>query len=113
MGNNKVTLEVIAKRLELLEMKVQDLNAMDKDVLEERFKKISDSIFSTKDTLNLHEAAEYLSISESLLYKLTMKMEIPFFRPRAKLIYFHKKELDEWALGRLCQDEDDINTKSK
>lgn len=53
----------------------------------------------TKQILSLEEAAIYMSVSKSYLYKLTSKREIPFYRPGAKLIFFKREELDAWILG--------------
>jgi excisionase family DNA binding protein len=46
--------------------------------------------------LNFVEAARYLSISHSTLYKLTYQRKIPSYKPSGKLLYFFKHELDEW-----------------
>jgi len=49
--------------------------------------------------LNATEAAQYLSISNSHLYKLTSRRKIPFHKPCGKYLYFYKNELDEWIKG--------------
>ena len=46
--------------------------------------------------LNFVEAAQYLSISQSTLYKLTYQRKIPAHKPSGKLLYFFKHELDGW-----------------
>jgi len=48
------------------------------------------------DLLNLNQAAQYLSISHSQLYKYTSQRKIPFHKPAGKYLYFFKQELDEW-----------------
>jgi excisionase family DNA binding protein len=48
--------------------------------------------------LNLVEAAKYLSISQSHLYKLTSQRKIPSHKPNGKYLYFFKDELDEWIV---------------
>lgn len=47
--------------------------------------------------LNLVQAAQYLSISQSHLYKLTSQRKIPSHKPNGKYLYFFKEELDEWV----------------
>lgn len=47
--------------------------------------------------LNLVEAAKYLSISQSHLYRLTSQRKIPSHKPNGKYLYFFKEELDEWV----------------
>ncbi|OGU79390.1 MAG: hypothetical protein A2499_01295 [Stygiobacter sp. RIFOXYC12_FULL_38_8] len=56
------------------------------------------SLLKQKDQkpLNFVEAAQYLSISQSTLYKLTYQRKIPAHKPSGKLLYFFKHELDEW-----------------
>ena len=44
------------------------------------------------------EACMYIGVSESMLYKLTSSKEIPHYKPRGKMVYFAKEELDEWLL---------------
>jgi len=52
-----------------------------------------------KKLLNFDEAAKYLSISHSHLYKLTSKRKITFHKPQGKVLYFFKSELDEWIIN--------------
>lgn len=49
--------------------------------------------------LNFVEAAQYLSLSHSTLYKLTYQRKIPCHKPTGKVLYFFKHELDEWIAG--------------
>jgi excisionase family DNA binding protein len=49
--------------------------------------------------LSLQEAAKYLGLSKSTLYKLTSKREIPFFTPTGRKILFSKEDLDNWVLS--------------
>ena len=51
---------------------------------------------SQKEILTFYEAVEFLGISKSLLYKMTAKMLLPHYKPRGKMVYFDKKELEEW-----------------
>lgn len=44
-----------------------------------------------------NEAAEYLGISKSYLYKLTSGGKIPYYKPFGKKIYFDKVMLDDWV----------------
>lgn len=51
-----------------------------------------------KEVLNLSQAAQFLSLSKSYLYKLTSSNVIPFYKPRGKMIYFRRSELVDWML---------------
>lgn len=96
MAKKKTEYELLAKRIELLEMQVKELTTVEPEVINERLKTIEETLYSTKDILNMKEVCQYLDISQSLLYKLTCSGEIPHFKPRGKMIFFEKKELIEW-----------------
>lgn len=49
-----------------------------------------------KEVLNFEEACFYLGISDSYLYKLTSRKDIPHFCPNGKKLYFNRTELDQW-----------------
>ncbi|MGU3375221.1 helix-turn-helix domain-containing protein [Chryseobacterium sp. M5A1_1a] len=53
----------------------------------------------TEQILNFKQAAEFLSISLSALYKITHKKAITFYKPNGKLIYFKKSDLIKWMLS--------------
>ena len=60
-----------------------------------------------KEVLTLSEAAAYLNLSKSYLYKMTMKKEIPYFKPMGKVCYFNKSDLDNWLhQNRISTDEE-------
>lgn len=96
MAKKKTEYELLAKRIELLEMQVKELTTVEAEVINERLKSIEETLYTTKDILNMKEVCQYLDISQSLLYKLTCSGEIPHFKPRGKMIFFEKKELIEW-----------------
>ena len=52
----------------------------------------------TEKPLTLEEAAEYLDVSKSHLYKLTSAHKIPHYKPQGKRVYFSTSELDAWLL---------------
>lgn len=93
MGSNKLELNILLKRIELLEMQVKELKIMEPEVFNERMSRIEDKLFSVKEMLTTTEVAEYLGVTQSQIYKLTMNLEIPHFKPKGKLIYFDRKEL--------------------
>lgn len=56
--------------------------------------------YSEKVFLTLDEAAIYLGIAKSTLYKLTACKLIPFSKPNGKKIYFSKIRLEEWVMSK-------------
>lgn len=54
------------------------------------------TIFTTKEVLTSDEAARYMGISRSYLYKLTMTRKIPHYKPTGKVCYFDRRELENF-----------------
>ena len=50
------------------------------------------------EVLNLNQAAEYVSLSKSAIYKKTSERNIPHFK-QGKKLYFKRSELDDWLTG--------------
>ena len=70
--------------------------------------------------LNLEEAADYLGLSKSHLYKLTSANKIPHYKPQGKRLYFAKSELNNWLYrnpvkiaGKIEQQADDYIVNGK
>lgn len=63
---------------------------------EHRIEALENILHEAKDVLTLEEAALFMGISKSSLYKMTHKNVLPFYRPNGKLIYFEKVELLKW-----------------
>ena len=63
---------------------------------EHRIEVLENTFSAAKEVLTLEEAALFMGISKSSLYKMTHRHELPFFRPKGKLIYFEKAELLKW-----------------
>lgn len=68
---------------------------------EKELKQIADvvaknTIICTKEVLTSAEVARYMGISMSCLYKLTMRKQIPHYKPMGKMCYFDRLELQKW-----------------
>jgi excisionase family DNA binding protein len=74
-------MEIILKKLEQLEVLIKRQNILSKEIL------------------TLEEAAEYLQLSKSCLYKATSNKEIPYYVPGGKKLYFRRTELEKWILS--------------
>lgn len=82
-----------------------------KEVIE-KLDRIEKLLLSQKKILTLDEAAEYLNIEKSYMYKLTSGRIIPHSKPNGKTIYFEKEKLDEWALSRPIKTRQEINIEA-
>jgi len=61
-------------------------------------KQISESNMCRKEILPLNDAAIYLGISRSTLYKINSVKGISFSKPAHKIIYYRRLDLDAWML---------------
>lgn len=74
---------------------------MDNLKLEDRLIRIEQLLLSRKEVLTLDQACLYAGISRSYMYKLTALDQIPYSKPRGKLIYFERKKLNAWLLQNV------------
>lgn len=65
-----------------------------------------------KEVLTAEEAASYLGISKSYLYKLTMRRAIPHFKPEGKLVYFRRNELEAWLCRNRVATQDELDAQA-
>ena len=84
----------------------------------EELKQIADiitanMIFCTKEVLTSDEAAKYMGVSKSYLYKLTMRQQIPHFKPMGKMCYFNRLELEQWLQNNRVATADEIEQKAQ
>lgn len=70
-------------------------------------------IFTTKEVLTSDEVARYMGISKSYLYKLTMRREIPHYKPMGKVCYFNRKELEEFLQSNRVSTAAEISSKAQ
>lgn len=69
--------------------------------MEEQLKRLADLMTAnislhTKEVLTSNEAAHYMGVSKSYLYKLTMNRQIPYYKPTGKMCYFNRAEIEDW-----------------
>lgn len=62
--------------------------------------------------MNTLEASEYLDISKSHLYKLTMNRNIRFYKPNGKKIYFKKNDLDNYLNSKKSKSINDLELEA-
>ena len=80
--------------------------------MENDLQKVADLItakvsLNTKEVLTSDEAASYMGVSKSYLYKLTMEKRIPHYKPMGKMCFFNRKEIEMWLqANRVATDEE-------
>ena len=84
----------------------------------EELKQVADlitanTIFCTKEVLTSDEAAKYMGVSKSYLYKLTMRQQIPHFKPMGKMCYFNRLELEQWLQSNRVSTSAEISQRAQ
>lgn len=72
------------------------------DKLLSRVDQLIGMLFHLKGTFTVEDAALYLGITPSHLYKLVRKYDIPHSRPTNGRIFFNKADLDKWIKSRMA-----------
>ncbi len=87
---------------------------MEKDLtLQEIAEIVADkTLFCSKEVLTSDEAARYMGIAKSTLYKLTMERKIPHYKPTGKICYFDRKELEAWLHGNRVSTDAEISERA-
>jgi len=77
--------ELIIRKLDTIEGFLRNVNV---SVPDKQFAPVA-------EVFNLIQAAEYVSLSKSAIYKKTSERNIPHFK-KGKKLYFKRSELDVW-----------------
>ena len=78
-------------------------------LIEARQQQTNELLLSQKTVLNFDEVAVYTGLSKSHLYKLTSTGGIPCYKPRNKMIYFDKGEIDKFLLSNKAMTRAEID----
>jgi len=65
-----------------------------------------------KDILTCREAAAYMGVSLSYIYKLTHRNEIPHYKPLGKKVFFNKSELEEWIQRQRIETQEEVRANA-
>jgi len=84
----KITFEQMPEMMALLLEKIERLENLLTGSKEESI--------TLKEMLTIEEAAEYMGISKSSLYKMNMTNELPTYRPGGKRVYLKRSEINDW-----------------
>lgn len=93
--------ELIMRRLNTIESLLRNLNV---SVPDKQFVPVT-------EVFNLSQAAEYVSLSKSAIYKKTSERNIPHFK-KGKKLYFKRIELDVWLTENKISTNAEIETQA-
>lgn len=78
---------------------------------ERRIEQLESLYLCQKDIFNFDEAAAYLNMSKSTLYKMTSKKEIPHYKPN-RFVFFERVELDRWIRDAAVKTEEQLSDEA-
>ena len=81
--------------------------------LQGRVKSLEQLLHRGKDVLTLEEAAKFMGIARSSLYKMTHEQTIPFYKPNGKMIFFEKSDLLAWVRKNRVSSEAEISEEAE
>jgi len=67
----------------------------------------------TKNYYTVTEAASYLGLSKSALYKLTMKRTVPFYQPNGGKLYFKELDLINYIESSRVKPQNEIELEAQ
>ena len=74
---------------------------------------LENTLSAGKEVLTLEEAARFMGVTKSSLYKMTHEQTIPYYKPNGKMVYFEKAELLTWirrnAIASKAQVSEEAN----
>lgn len=67
---------------------------------------------NTKEVLTFEEACSYTGMSKSGMYKRTMSGGVPCYKPSGKMLFFNRRELEQWLQSNKIAPADEINQRA-
>ena len=92
---------------------------LNKKTMAEELKQVADLITANiigtqKEVLTSDEAAKYLGVSKSCLYKWTMNRQIPHYKsPSGKMCFFNRAEVEAWMQSCRVATADEISQQAQ
>lgn len=93
---DKTLSEILRRNTQIMALMKSNNSKLDK--LIKLKKEELDLLKSQKDILNIQELCAYTGLSKNYVYKLTATGVLPHSKPFGKLIFFRKKDIDDFML---------------
>ena len=81
--------------------------------LQKRVETLEDMLEAGKEVLTVEEAAKFMGMARSSLYKMTSDQTIPFYRPNGKMIFFEKTDLLSWIRKNRVSSREEIEEEAR
>ena len=85
----------------------------DIQVMEHRLEVTESLLSNAKEVLTVEEAAKFLGLSKSFVYKMTHEGLLPFYKPNGKVCYFERACLLEWMRSNKVATKDEVREEAK
>ena len=81
--------------------------------LQKRVETLEDILEAGKEVLTVEEAAKFMGMARSSLYKMTSDQTIPFYRPNGKMIFFEKSDILSWIRKNRVSSREEIEEEAR
>ena len=81
--------------------------------LAKRVEVLENTLSAGKEVLTLEEAARFMGVTKSSLYKMTHEQTIPYYKPNGKMIFFEKSDLLAWVRKNRVSSEAEISEEAE
>ena len=71
------------------------------------------NLLECKAVLTLAEAAEYMGLKKSYLYRLTHEKRIKHYKPNNKMIYFMVEDIIAWLTSNPILTDEKLSEKAQ
>ncbi len=65
-------------------------------------------MYMLKEYLTVQEAADFLGLSSSQIYKMTSKHEVPVYKPNGKTVFLRRDDLNRWMSKNKVLSEEEM-----
>ena len=83
------------------------------DDLQKRVETLEDMLEAGTEVLTVEEAAKFMGMARSSLYKMTSDQTIPFYRPNGKMIFFEKTDILSWIRKNRVSSREEIEEEAR
>lgn len=70
---------------------------------------IERNIYMVKEYLTIQEAADFLHLSKSMIYKLTRERQLPIYKPNGKNVFIHRDSLNKWIQQNRVLSQEELD----
>ena len=81
--------------------------------LQKRVETLEDMLEAGKEVLTVEEAAKFMGMARSSLYKMTSDQTTPFYRPNGKMIFFEKSDILSWIRKNRVSSREEIEEEAR